>query len=288
MSQHPALTDRDFDVPGSSRGLIEVFKYRYLLRLLLKKGVSTRYHGSVLGWVWSYIRPAAQFLMYYLVIGVILGADRGMELFPVYLFCGIVAVNLFSESLRNSTSAMVDNKSLIRKIFLPRELFPIAAVGVAVIHFLPQTLLLLAVVLILGWTIGWIQVAAFVLGMLIIIIFALGLGLFFGAINVAYRDARNFVDIILMFATWASPVLYSFELVKERAPDWLYQIYMLNPMTVGIELFHEAFWVPIVTDPVRPDVLPMNILWGFLIAIGTFVIGQFVFRKLEGSFAQLL
>lgn len=288
MTQHPALTDRDFDTPGASRGLIEVFRYRYLLRLLLKKGVSTRYHGSVLGWVWSYIRPAAQFLMYYVVIGIILGATRGLELFPIYLFSGIVAVNLFNEALRNSTSAIVDNRSLIRKIFLPRELFPISAIGVAIIHFLPQTALLLVITLFLGWTIGWMQVLAFILGMTIIVLFALGLGLFFGAVNVAYRDAKNFVDLILMFATWASPVLYSFEMVKERAPDWLYQIYMLNPMTVGVELFHEAFWVPVVTDPVRPEGMPLFILWGFLIALGTFVLGQFVFRKLEGSFAQHL
>lgn len=285
------LSDREYSTPGTSRGMVDAFKYRYLLSLLMKKGISTRYHGSVLGWVWSYIRPGAQFLMYYLVIGVILGANRGIPFFPVYLFCGIVAVNLFSEALRNTTNAIVDNKALVKKIYLPRELFPLAAVGVAFVHFLPQVAILLAIVLFLGWHITWLGVASFLLGMLIIVVFSLGLGLFFGAINVAYRDARNIVDLILMFATWASPVLYSWHMVYDKAPLWLYEIYMLNPMTIGVELFHNAFWLPVaegLPGSERPDLLLMNTLWASLIALATLFFGQFVFRKLEGSFAQNL
>lgn len=290
MTQHPALTDREYSIPGTSRGIVDAFKHHYLLSLLLKKGIATRYHGSVLGWIWSYIRPAAQFLMYYLVIGVILGVDR-VPFFPVYLFSGIVAVNLFSEALRNTTSAIVDNKALVKKIYLPRELFPLSAVGVALVHFLPQAVILLVIVLFLGWHITLLGLAAFVVGMVIIIMFSLGLGLFFGSINVAYRDARNIVDLILMFATWASPVLYSWEMVHDKAPDWLYQIYMLNPMTVGVELFHSAFWLPVVEGlpgSDRPDLLLMKTLWGFLIALAVLFFGQFVFRKLEGNFAQNL
>lgn len=286
MTNQSVLHDPEFDTPGKSRGLVDVFHYRYLLSLLLKKGMSTRYYGSVLGWVWSYIRPAAQFLMYYLVVGVIMNAHRETPLFPVYLFSGIVAVNLFSEILRNTTAAVVDNRALVQKIYLPRELFPVAAVGVAVIHFLPQAALLLIVVLFCGWTVGIAQIGAFLLGLFIIIIFALGLGLFFGAINVAYRDARNFVDIILMFATWASPVLYSWSMVHDRAPTWLFHTYMLNPLTSAVELFHQAFWYPLAPDTARPDLFGTYIWVGLAISIITLVIGQLVFRKLEPSFAQ--
>ncbi|MEB4615407.1 ABC transporter permease [Leucobacter sp. M11] len=287
MTSQTSFDEREFQTPGTGKGIFDVFKYRYLLSLLLKKGIATRYHGSVLGWVWSYVRPAAQFLMYYLVIGVILQVNRGVEAFPVYLFSGIVAINLFTEALRNATTAIVDNKALVKKIYLPRELFPISAVGVALVHFLPQAAILLVVALFVGWTFSFVQVAAFLLGMLIIVIFALGLGLFFGAINVAYRDARNIVDIILMFATWASPVLYTWDMVHDRAPSWLFELYMINPVTSAVELFHNAFWLPVVSnDPVRPDMLWANAGWGLLIAIGTLVIGQLVFKKLEGSFAQ--
>ena len=286
MAYESALSDPEFDTPGKSKGLIDVFRHRYLLSLLLKKGIATRYYGSVLGWVWSYIRPGMQFLMYYLVIGVIMGAHRDVPWFPVYLFAGIVAVNLFSEVLRNTTSSIVDNRALVQKIYLPRELFPVSAVGVALVHFLPQAALLLAVVIFCGWTVGWLQIAAFILGVIIIVLFGLGLGLFFGAINVAYRDARNFVDLILMFATWASPVLYMWTMVYDKAPYWLYRAYMLNPMTTAVELFHDAFWLPLAPDTVRPGDLLFNVVAGVLLSVGTLIIGQLVFRKLEGSFAQ--
>ncbi len=288
MADESVLTDPEFTTPGKGKGLIDVFRHRYLLSLLLNKETTTRYHGSVLGWVWSYIRPGAQFLMYYVVIGIIMGVNRGIDFFPVYLFSGIVAVNLFSEALRNSTNAITGNSSLVKKIYLPRELFPVSAIGVALVHFLPQAVLLFIVALFCGWTFTWLQLVGFVVGVALILTFALGLGLFFGSINVAYRDARNFVDLILMFSTWASPVLYSWWMVHDRAPSWLFNIYMSNPMTAAIEMFHDAFWLPLAPDTPRPEHLLTYTLIGAAIAIFTLVIGQMVFRKLEGSFAQNL
>lgn len=288
MAYLAAQTDPEFDTPGKSKGLIDVFRHRYLLTLLLKKGITTRYYGSVLGWIWSYVRPVAQFLMYFLVIGIVLKMNRGMEYFPVYLFTGIITVNLFSEALRNATNAITDNGSLVKKIYLPRELFPVSAVGVAFIHFLPQVAVLLVICIFLGWTITWMQVIALVVGLAVVLMFALGLGLFFGAINVAYRDAKNVVDIILMFATWASPVLYSWEMVHRLMPTWGFNLFMVNPMTTAIELFHNVFWLPLAPDTPRPEHLMLNALIGLVIALVTLLIGQFTFRKLEGNFAQHL
>lgn len=288
MTDAEILSSPEYSTPGTSRGLLSVVKYRYLLSLLIRKGVLTRYYGSVLGWVWSYIRPLAQFSMYYLVIGVLLGANRGMEFFPVYLFSGIIMVNLFNETLRNSTDAVVSNKALISKIFMPRELFSVAATAGAVIHFLPQAAVLLVICLVLGWTITWMQVAAFLGAVVLITVFALGLGLLFGAINALYRDAKNLVDIILLFSTWASPVLYTAQLVQDKAPTWLYNLYMLNPVTVGVELSHEAFWAPIEPGGFRPDGLLFNVGIGFGIALLVLLVGQIVFHKLEARFAQSL
>ncbi|MCW2289855.1 ABC-2 type transport system permease protein [Leucobacter luti] len=288
MTYEAALTDPEYDTPGKSHGLFDVFRHRYLLSLLLKKGIATRYYGSVLGWIWSYVRPAAQFLMYYLVIGVLLQANRGMDYFPVYLFGGIITVNLFSEALRNTTNAITDNGSLVKKIYLPRELFPVAALGSAFVHFLPQAGILLVVSLFLGWTISWLTLLAFIVGIVVVLLFSLGLGLFFGAINVAYRDARNVVDLILMFATWASPVLYSSHLILERAPEWVYNIYMVNPVTTAVELMHNVFWLPLTPDTARPEHLLLNAGIGLAIALGTVAIGQLTFRKMEGNFAQHL
>lgn len=282
------LLDPAFDTPGASGWLFDVIRYRHLLALLLKKGTTIRYYGSVLGWLWSYVRPGIQFLMYYVVIGLVLKVDRGVEYYPVYLLAGITVVNLFSETLRGATNSITGNSALVKKVYVPRELFPVASIGTAFIHFLPQLILLTAISVIVGMPVGWMAVVSMLSGIAIVLIFALGLGLFFGAINVPYRDAKNVVDVILMFSIWASPVMYTFEMMQELLPGWAFNIYMINPITTAVELFHQAFWVGLSPDAVRPDHLLTHTISGLAVALGTLVLGQLVFRKLEGEFAQHL
>lgn len=276
-----------FSVPGSGRGILDVFRYRYLLRLLIHKSTVTRYHGSILGWTWSYVKPAAQFLVYFLIFGYLLGFNRGIDNFPVYLFSGIIMVNLFNEGFSNATKSIINNKALVKKIYLPRELFPIADVFISLTHFLPQLAILLVVVLIVGWVPSLIQVLGAFLAVLIILSLALGLGMIFGAVNVAFRDAQNVVEIILLFVTWSAPVLYPFTLVRDKAPGWLFDLYMLSPLTSAVELMHSAFWFP-TTDGLmeRPPHIWGSALVGLFVAGVLILIGQFVFRKFEGRFAQ--
>ncbi|QEO13530.1 ABC transporter permease [Agromyces intestinalis] len=287
MSERPAPDLTGFTVPGTGRGILDVFSYRYLLRLLVRKGILTRYHGTALGWAWSYVKPAAQFLIYFLVMGVILRFNRGIEMFPIYLFSGVVVINLFNEAFGNATRSIVNNRALVKKIYLPRELFPIADVFIAFVHFLPQLSILLIVCLIVGWAPTAVQLAGVLLALLIVLIAALGLGLLFGAMNVSFRDAQNLVELILMFSTWTSPVLYSSEMVRAIAPPWVYDLYMLNPLTSAVELFHSAFWFP-TTDQTaaRPENLWLFAGLGFAAALIMLVVGQLVFRKFEGRFAQ--
>lgn len=294
-----------FQKPGQSRGLLDVVRWGYLLRLLVRTGVTTRYRNSVLGWTWSYVRPGAQFLVFWIVLGLFLALERGIPNYAIYLFSGIVVINLFSESFKNATTSIVGNAPLVRKVFLPRQLFAVSSVFVAFVHFLPQVALLFIVCLFLGWMvqISVMSVLAVFAGVIIVMIFALGLGLLFGAINVRFRDAENIVELLLLLATWASPVLYAWTQVQQAVrdlgwPDWVVELYLLNPITQAAELFHFAFWRPVTEAAVASadytgpamDALPpgllWNTLWTFLIAVVTLLIGQLVFRKLEGKFAQ--
>lgn len=292
MTLEPDLFARvprgEFDVPGKSRGLVDVFHWRYLLVLLIRTGVTTRYRNSVLGWTWSYVRPAAQFLVFWVVFGIFLDLNK-VPNYAVYLFSGIVVINLFSEAFKNSTSSIVGNAALVRKVYLPRQLFAVSSVVVAFVHFLPQVALLLIVVLFLGWiaNITVLGILAMIAGVIIVMMFGLGLGLFFGALNVRFRDAENIVELLLLLATWASPVLYFWTMVADVLPEWGLKLYLLNPITQSVELFHYAFWRPVTHGelPISPD-LAINTLWTFLIAALSIVVGQLVFRRLEGRFAQ--
>lgn len=286
----------EFATPGTGGGLLDAFRWHYLLRLLVRTGVTTRYRNSVLGWTWSYVRPAAQFLVFFVVLGLFLSLNKGIPNYAVYLFSGIVVINLFSEAFKNATTSIVGNAPLVRKVYLPRQLFAVSTVIVAFVHFLPQIALLVVVCLFFGWIthITIVSVLAIIAGTLLVMLFALGLGLFFGAANVRFRDSENIVELLLLLATWASPVLYFWTMVADVVPDWLLRVYLLNPITQAVELFHFAFWRPIseATDAGKmaalqmPPDLALNTVWTFLIVIATVFIGQAVFRRLEGRFAQ--
>lgn len=282
-----AINLSDYDVPGRGRGILDVIRWRYLLSLLVQKGTATRYRNSVLGWTWSYVKPAAQFVVYYFVMGIILGLHQNVPNFAIYLFCGVVMVNLFNEAFTNATESIVANGSLVRKIYLPRELFPLAATIGAMIHFLPQAAVLLLICLIVGWTPSLLAIAALVVAIVLVVVWSLGLGLLFAGVNVRFRDAQNFVEIIRTFSTWTSPVLYTWTFVHEALPSWLFHIYMSNPLTVAVELFHVGFWDATVDNG---HGLPAHFMFylaaSFVASLIVLIAGQLTFRRFERSFAQ--
>jgi ABC-2 type transport system permease protein len=183
----------------------------------------------------------------------------------------------------------VDNASLIKKIYLPREMFPVASMLVAAVNTLPQIIVIVVIALFLGWTPTVMSVAAVLLAIIMVAVLATGLGLLFGAINVTFRDAQSFVEIILMCAVWASPVMYQWQMVAEKVPEWLFVAYRLNPITVAVELFHYGIWLPL--EPEGAQLIPQLTLFtaiGMSVALLTLLVGQLVFRSLEGRFAQEL
>lgn len=284
-------------VPGKGKGFLGVLSHRYLLRLIVNKEIQVRYRGSVLGLLWSYIKPAVQFAVFYLALGIFLGLEsrgggEGIQHYAIYLFSGIAIINLFGETFGNAARSIVGNGGLIKKIYLPRELFPVSSLWVAIVHFIPQVVVLLVAALAVGWHPDLKQLGASLVAFVIVAVFALGLGLLFATADVFFRDAENIVDLINMVATWLSPVLYLWMMVRDTLPGWVWTVYILNPLTVAVELFHYAFWFPTIDGP-TPWSLPPHLLsfWtpiALAIAAGTFLLGEFAFRKAEGHFAQEL
>jgi ABC-2 type transport system permease protein len=279
--------------PGEGRGLLDVYSHRFLLKLLVRKEIKVRYRGSVLGLMWSYVKPLMQFLIYFIALGIFLNLERGTPNYAIYLFSGIVLVNFFTESLANATRSIVDNRDLIRKIYLPRELFPAATVWVSAAHFLPQLLVLIGACLIVGWVPSIVQIATVILVFLMVATLATGLGLMFGAVNVYFRDSENIVDMIVMVVTWASPVLYVWSMVERVMGPW-YWLYQLNPMTTAVEIFHWTFWQPtlkanqIGLADMPPGLLTFWLPVSLLVTLVILFLGQFIFRRLAVHFAQEL
>ncbi|MDO4258836.1 MAG: ABC transporter permease [Actinomycetaceae bacterium] len=290
------VAEQAFRTPGRSAGLLEVVRQPYLTTLIVHKELRARYRGSVFGMLWSYAKPVTQFLVFYFAIGVFMRMNEQINHYVIYMFSGVVAINYFSEAFGNATRSVVGNAPLVKKIYLPRELFPVSALWVALVHFLPQVFVLFCGSLFFGWrpTLGGI--AAILLGFLTITFFSLGLGLLAGALNVYYRDAENFVDLILMVATWVSPVLYTWKMVHDQLGahfggiPWI--LYQLNPLTTAVELFHKGFWASTL-DPAEAAQVALPNAWGwglagFAISVGILVLGELYFRKADPGFAQEL
>lgn len=278
--------------PGRGRGLLDVYRNRYLLHLITRKEIAVRYRGSVLGILWSYIKPATQFAVFYVAMGMFLGLNRGVENYAVYLFSGIIVMNLFNEAFRNAAKSIVDNYNLIKKIYLPRELFPVSSLWVALAHFFPQIVVLLAACLVIGWRPDAVQVLSVLLGAVIVAVFALGVGLVFATANVFFRDAENIVELLVMITTWASPVLYVWTMVRDVVPAWVFNVYMMNPLTVATELFHYGFWRPTLHAGTAWT-LPEHFftVWvpvGIAVSLAFLLAGDVLFRRHEGRFAQEL
>ncbi|XRQ10870.1 ABC transporter permease [Actinomadura welshii] len=275
--------------PGTGGGLRQTLRHRYLLRLLVRRELRARYKGSLLGLGWSYVRPAVHFSVYFFVVGVFLGMERLVENFAIYLFSGMVLINLFTETLHSTTRSVTGNAPLIRKVFLPRELFPTASVLVSLVHFVPGMMILLGGAVTAGWRPSPAGLGAAALGFAIIITLGFGLGLICAAVNVFFRDLEQVVDISLVVITWSVPMIYPWTHVRTHAPDWVLDLYLANPLVSAVSLFQRAFWLP-GTDgdfALPPDLYARA---GISLAVGMLLIfaGRAAFARMQMRFAQEL
>lgn len=276
-------------VQGVGGGLAEVARRRYLLSLLVRKELRVRYRASVLGLGWSYVKPAVTFGVYFVGLGLVLRQNTIAD-YAVYLFGGLVVVTAFSEAVGNATRSVVTNGELVRKVFLPRELFPVASVCVAGVHLLPQVLVLVVGALVSGWRPDGVGVLALLACVVLVALLSTGLGLVLSAVDVLFRDVENVVDLVLAVIVWTSPVLYPTHLVESLLGpgSWGFVLYQHNPLTVAVDLVHRATW-PAAT---APGALPEGLVGRTVIALATslvlLAVGQLVFRRLSGRFAQEL
>ncbi|WP_199485096.1 ABC transporter permease [Actinomadura craniellae] len=275
--------------PGLGGGLVEVFRRRYLLRLLVRRELRARYKGSLLGLGWSYVRPTVSFAVYFFVVGVFLQMSDLIEDFPVHLFAGMVLINFFVDTVHAATRSVTGNAALVRKVYLPRELFPSASLLVSCVHLLPGLLILTAGAALAGWSFSPAAPAAALLGFAIVALLAAGLGLFCAAVNVFLRDTEQVVDILTIVVTWSVPMIYSWVQVRDHAPAWVLDVYLANPLVPAVALFQRAFWEPGVTGPV--EALPG--LWerglvALAVAAAVCAFGQWTFARLQRRFVEEL
>ena len=277
--------------PSADQGLLEVFRRRYLLRLLVRREISVRYSGSFLGLIWSYINPLSQLFIYWFVLGIIVG--RGTENFALHVFSALVIVHFFTETFNAGTRSIVRNKALVRRMAMPREMFPVASMLVSLFHVGPQLIILTICCVLTGWTPDPVGLAAAVLALAIIMMLGTALALLFSVANVFFRDFSSFVNILTNFVRFGVPMIYPYTLVEERFRGHT-DIYLANPITDAVLLMQRAFWVGTTDDPTETARvhLPEHLFTRGFIALGAavvvLVLAQLVFTRFENKIPERL
>ena len=277
--------------PSADQGLLEVFRRRYLLRLLVRREINVRYSGSFLGLLWSYINPLSQLFIYWFVMQKIIG--RGSENFAVHVFSALVVVHFFTETFNSGTRSIVRNKALVRRMAMPREMFPVASMLVSLFHVGPQLVILTVVCLFYGWAPDPAGMGAMLLALGIIMVLGTALALMFSVANVFFRDFSSFVNILTNFVRFGVPMIYPYTLVAERFSGHT-DLYLANPIADGVLLMQRAFWSGTTSDPedVRLTQLPDHLFTRGFIALGAslivLVVAQLVFTKFENKIPERL
>lgn len=273
---------------GTGHSLREILGQRELLALLVRRELKARYKDSTLGFLWTLLRPLTTLIVYYVAIGKFLGAARSIPEFAIYIFTGLITWQLFQEIITTSTASIVTNSGLVKKVYLPREVFPLAAVGAAIFNFVTQFVVLTAAILVSGSIPSGSRLLFIPLSIGVVLVYATAFGLMLAAVNVFLRDVQYLVEISMTILFWASPVVYSWELVAGTIDgSWLENLYLSNPVTLAVLGMQRALWVAGTDKPV-PDGLGTRMMIALAVGMVLLWLCQRLFNRLEGNFAQEL
>ncbi|WP_426244850.1 ABC transporter permease [Nocardioides sp. LHG3406-4] len=282
--------------PAGSTGLLEVFRRRYLLRLLVSREIKARYLGSRFGLLWSYINPLIRFLTFYFVFGMIAGRGANTPNFAIHLFAGMVVVHFLTESYGAGMRSILANKSLVQKMAIPKEMFPVASMLVSLYHTGPQLVVLVGACFIAGWSPDMLGLGAGLMAFATVLMLATALALLFSALNVLFRDFGRVVQNVTQVLPFSVPMMYPYALVVERFGTGLpHSIFMANPVVEVVLLMQRAFWVTTTGDDqaaLLENSFPSDLFQrGFVVLGAVFVFllfAQWAFNRLERRLPEMI
>ncbi len=256
--------------------LRELWDYRELLLFLVWRDIKVRYKQTVLGAAWAIIQPVLTMVVFTLFFGGLPGIAPGQVPYPLFSFAALVPWSFFANGLSQSSNSLVGSANLIKKVYFPRLVVPLAAVLSGVIDFALAFVVLLGLMLAYGYA-PTLNVIWLPLFLLLALVTALGVGLWLSALNVEFRDVRYVVPFLIQIWQFASPIAYPSSIVPER---WR-ALYGLNPMVGVVEGFR---WALLGTSD-GPGLMGVV---SALAALAILASGAFYFRRMERNFADVV
>jgi len=258
--------------------LRELWEYRELLYFLTWRDIKVRYKQSVLGILWAIIQPFLAMVVFTLFFGKLARLGPADIPYPIWNYAAMVPWTYFANSLTKSSNSMVGSSSLIKKIYFPRLVVPIASTLSGLVDFFIAMLVLIPMMLYYGYAPTWNSFWLLPL-LLLAFVTSLGVGLWFSALNVQFRDVKYVAPFLVQIWFFATPIVYSAS-DKITDPFWK-SVYSLNPMVGVSEGFRWAL-LGLDTKP-GPEILVAAVVSSIL-----FISGLFYFRRMEKTFADVV
>lgn len=253
----------------------ELYAYRQMIFSLVKKDLRGRYKGSVLGFLWTFINPLFQLIVYTIVFSKILRND--VPRYYLYLFVALIPWIFFSSSITVGAASIVSQKDLVKKIYFPRMVIPISYVTSCFVNMLLCFIVIFAVIIVSGAGMNLVAILTLPIIMIVEYIFSLGMAMITSALTVYFRDLEHIMGIVSMAWMYLTPIIYS----KSIVPPRYLKLYNLNPMTPIIDCYRTVLY-----DKQVPDL--STLLWAAGLGAFFLIFGAVIFNKLQKHFAEEL
>lgn len=261
--------------------LRDLWLYRELVYFLTWRDIKVRYKQAVLGIAWAVIQPIVTMVVFTFIFNQFLDVkpDAGIPeaWYPIFAFAGLLPWQFFQGALQRASTSLVSNANLLTKVYFPRLIIPSSAVAAGLVDFAISFVIMIGLMIYFGvpFTLHLLWLPVF---LLVALLTALAVGLWFSALNVQYRDVQHMVPFLLTIWMYVSPVVYPIDIIN--VSKFWQVIYALNPMVGVIQGFR---WALFGTNP--PG-------WMFFVSLGMVVVllvsGIFYFRRMERTFADLI
>ncbi|MFA7456984.1 MAG: ABC transporter permease, partial [Micavibrio sp.] len=255
-----------------------LWHYREVLYILSYRDIAVRYKQTILGYVWAILKPLLTMLVLTIVFGKIANLPSGGGLpYPILVLSGLIPWYFFSATLLEMSNSVINNKAMVSKIYFPRMFLPFSNISVGLIDLCLSMVILFIFMIVFGvkFSVTLLAIPAFIV---LAISACAGIGLFFAALNVQYRDVQFIIPFIVQFGLYISPVGFSADLIPEK---WRL-LYSLNPMVGVIDGFRWA------VSGGNTDIYWPGLIFSFAIGAASVFLGALYFRSVERKFADVI
>ncbi|MEK3764643.1 ABC transporter permease [Solibacillus sp. FSL K6-4121] len=250
----------------------KVYNYRHMLISMVQRELRSRYKGSFLGFLWTFVNPLLQLAVYSLVFPYVLRIEQ--ENYPMFLFVALLPWIFFTSSVQNATTSVLNSANLVTKIYFPRIILPLSTVCTNLMNYIYSLVIVIPALLFTGVELT-LNLLWFPLILFIEFLFAFGLALVFSALHVKFRDVAHIIGIIIFCWFYLTPIVFPLSIFPEEMQQYI----ALNPMVAIIEGFRDIFLFG-----QAPDF--QALMYSGVVAIIALIIGFIVFKHNEKTFAE--